>query len=240
MLRKACTNNNMVAALGLLVLIILGQSTLFDWLIDTIPGRIVMIAFILGISYMNNNLGVVAVLLIIIMFNQSEIALFEGFTSDASCNRTDSSCNIIDPSCNRIDPSCNITDPSGNRKHHRKGRVTKVTEDSSNNILLMDASGNIKASVQNYLDGSGNNTSNNSTTTDSTSTDSTTTDSTSTDSTSTDSTTEAFDNMLDMEDSIKRGKPSDALSTQVPDPRKIDTSGVQGYSGFSTSTYSSM
>lgn len=209
MLRKACTNNNIVAALGLLVLIILGQSTLFDWLIDTIPGRIVMIALILGISYMNNNLGVVAVLLIIIMFNQSEIALFEGFTADASCNRTDSSCNIIDPSCNIIDPSCNITDPSGNRKHHRKGRVTKVTEDPSNNILLMDASGNIKASVQNYLDGSG-------------------------------STTEPFDNMLDMEDSIKRGKPSDTLSTQVPDPRNIDTSKVQAYSGFSTSTYSSM
>lgn len=212
MLRKACTNNNMVAALGLLAILILGQSTLFDWFIDTIPGRIVMIALILGISYMNNTLGVVAVLIIIIMFNQSEIALFEGFTSDASCNRTDSSCNIIDPSCNIIDPSCNITDPSGNRK----GRVTKVTEDSSNNILLMDASGNIKASVKNYLDVSGNN------------------------STSTNTTDEGFDNMLDMEDSIKRGKPSDALSTQVHDPRKIDTSGVQGYSGFSTSTYSSM
>ena len=238
MLRKACTNNNMVAALGLLVLIILGQTTLFDWLIDTIPGRIVMIAFILGISYMNNNLGVVAVLLIIIMFNQSEIALFEGFTSDASCNRTDSSCNIIDPSCNRIDPSCNIIDPSCNiidpscnitdPSGNRKGRVTKVTEDPSNNILLMDASGNIKARVQNNLDGFvGNNTSNN-------------TNDKSRPKKSTDTTVEGFDNMLDIEDSIKRGKPSDALSTQVPDPRKIDTSGVQGYSGFSTSSYSSM
>jgi uncharacterized membrane protein len=234
MLRKACTNNNIVAALGLLAIIILGQSTVFDWLIDTIPGRIVMIGLILGISYMNNTLGVVAVLLIIIMFNQSEIALFEGFTSDASCNRTDSSCNIIDPSCNRIDPSCNITDPSGNRKHHRKGRVTKVTEDSSKNILLMDASGNIKASVKNYLDGSGSTNSKQQ--------------STSTHSHSnnmhnrkgTDTTTEGFDNMLDMEDSIKRGKPSDSLSNQVPDPRNIDTSEVQAYSGFSTSTYSSM
>lgn len=208
MLRKACTNNNMVAALGLLVLIILGQTTLFDWLIDTIPGRIVMIALILGISYMNNNLGVVAVLLIIIMFNQSEIALFEGFTADAS----------------------------GDRKHPRKGRVTKVTEDLSKNILLMDAKGNIKASVTNPLGSSGSNTSNN--------TNDNTNDKSrprkSNNSTTTDSTTEAFDNMLDMEDSIKRGKPSDALSTQVPDPRKIDTSSVQGYSGFSTSTYSSM
>ena len=214
MLRKACTNNNMVAALGLLVLIILGQSTLFDWLIDTIPGRIVMIALILGISYMNNNLGVVAVLLIIIMFNQSEIALFEGFTADASGN---------------------LTDASGNRKHHRKDRVTKVTEDSSNNILLMDASGNIKASVKNYLDGSGNNMNGKHK-----STSGSRHSNNMPNSTATDTTTEGFDNMLDMEDSIKRGKPSDALSTQVPDPRKIDTSGVQGYSGFSTSTYSSM
>jgi len=218
MLRKACTNNNMVAALGLLVLIILGQSTLFDWLIDTIPGRIVMIALILGISYINNNLGVVAVLLIIIMFNQSEIALFEGFTADASGN---------------------LTDASGNRKHHhkhhRKDRVTKVTEDSSNNILLMDASGNIKASVKNYLDVSDNNMNGKHK-----STSRSRHSNNMPNSTATDTTTEGFDNMLDMEDSIKRGKPSDALSTQVPDPRKIDTSGVQGYSGFSTSTYSSM
>ena len=221
MLRKACINNNIVAALGLLVLIILGQSTLFDWLIDTIPGRIVMIALILGISYMNNNLGVVAVLLIIIMFNQSEIALFEGFTADASGNVADA--------------SGNLTDASGNRKHHRKGRVTKVTEDSSNNILLMDASGNIKASVKNYLDGSGNNMNGKNK-----STSGSRHSNTMPNSTSTNTTTEGFDNMLDMEDSIKRGKPSDALSTQVPDPRKIDTSGVQGYSGFSTSTYSSM
>lgn len=228
MLRKACTNNNMVAALGLLVLIILGQSTLFDWLIDTIPGRIVMIALILGISYMNNNLGVVAVLLIIIMFNQSEIALFEGFTADASGNLADASGNVADA-------SGNLTDASGNRKHHRKDRVTKVTEDSSKNILLMDASGNIKASVKNYLDGSGNNMNGKHK-----STSGSRHSNTMPNSTSTNTTTEGFDNMLDMEDSIKRGKPSDALSTQVPDPRKIDTSGVQGYSGFSTSTYSSM
>jgi hypothetical protein len=214
MLRKACTNNNMVAALGLLVLIILGQSTLFDWLIDTIPGRIVMIAIILGISYMNNNLGVVAVLLIIIMFNQSEIALFEGFTADASGN---------------------LTDASGNRKHHRKDRVTKVTEDSSNNILLMDASGNIKARVKNYLDGSGNNMN-----VKDKSTSGSRHSNNMPNRSGTDTTTEGFNNMLDMEDSIKRGKPSDALSTQIPDPRKIDTSDVQGYSGFSTSTYSSM
>ncbi|MAD12072.1 MAG: hypothetical protein CMC04_05060 [Flavobacteriaceae bacterium] len=225
MLRKACTNNNMVAALGLLVLIILGQTTLFDLLIDTIPGRIVMIALILGISYMNNNLGVVAVLLIIIMFNQSEIALFEGLTnSDQGDNRN-------------------------SKIPHRKDKVTKVTEDSHKNILLMDEKGNIKASVPNPLDrngkrkhksNSGSSKPNNSSSNNSTATDSTTTDSTPTDSTDTDTTAEGFDNMLDMEDSIKRGKPSDALSTQVPDPRKIDTSGVQGYSGFSTSTYSSM
>ena len=214
MLRKACTNNNMVAALGLLVLIILGQTTLFDLLIDTIPGRIVMIALILGISYMNNNLGVVAVLLIIIMFNQSEIALFEG-------------CTTYDKSDNRNGGVTKVT------------KVTKVTtEDSDNNILLMDEKGNIKAKVQNPLDEigkrkhkstSGSSKPNNNTPTDSTA-----------DSTSTDTTAEGFDNMLDMEDSIKRGKPSDALSTQVHDPRKIDTSCVQGYSGFSTSTYSSM
>jgi hypothetical protein len=207
----------MFASLGLLAILVLGQSTLFDWLIDTIPGRIVMIALIMGISYMNNTLGVVAVLLIIIMFNQSDIALFEGFTAHARDNITDTG--------------------HHHHKHHRKDRVTKVTEDSSNNILLMDASGNIKASVKNYLH-AGNNMNgkhksrsgprhfNNMP-----------------NRTGSDTTTEGFDNnnnIVDMEDTIKRGKPSDTLSTQVPDPRNIDTSKVQAYSGFSTSTYSYM
>lgn len=217
MLRKACTNKNMFASLGLLAILVLGQSTLFDWLIDTIPGRIVMIALIMGISYMNNTLGVVAVLLIIIMFNQSDIALFEGFTAHDRDNITDTG--------------------HHHHKHHRKDRVTKVTEDSSNNILLMDASGNIKARVKNYLHAGNNmngkhksrsgprhfdNMPNRR---------------------GSDTTTEGFDNnnnIVDMEDTIKRGKPSDTLSTQVPDPRNIDTSKVQAYSGFSTSTYSYM
>jgi hypothetical protein len=61
----------------LLLIIILSQAKFFNFLIDTAVGRIVLITFILGISYTNKILGIVSVLFIIIMFNQSGI--YEGF-----------------------------------------------------------------------------------------------------------------------------------------------------------------
>ena len=61
----------------LLLIIILSQAKFFNFLIDTAVGRIVLISFILGISYINKILGVVSVLFIIIMFNQ--IGIYEGF-----------------------------------------------------------------------------------------------------------------------------------------------------------------
>jgi hypothetical protein len=68
----------------LILIILLSQSRFFNFLIDTALGRAFLILFILVISYVNKILGVVAVLFIIIMFNQSSIGYMEGFTSDSS------------------------------------------------------------------------------------------------------------------------------------------------------------
>jgi hypothetical protein len=51
---------------------------------DTALGRTILILFILGISYTNKILGVVAVLFIIIAFNNSNIGYLEGFTNAAN------------------------------------------------------------------------------------------------------------------------------------------------------------
>lgn len=75
------SKNNIGIISTLILVILLSQSRVFDFLIDTALGRMILILFILGISHMQKILGVVAVLFIIIMINQSEIRIFEGFNS---------------------------------------------------------------------------------------------------------------------------------------------------------------
>jgi hypothetical protein len=83
---KLVSKNSMGALATLILVILLSQSRFFDFLIDTILGRAFLILFILGISYTNHILGVVAVLFIIIIFNQSDIGYIEGFNSGNSTN----------------------------------------------------------------------------------------------------------------------------------------------------------
>ena len=78
---KLVSKNNLGAVATLLLVILLSQSRFFDFLIDTALGRTILILFILGISYTNKILGVVAVLFIIISFNNSNIGYLEGFTT---------------------------------------------------------------------------------------------------------------------------------------------------------------
>ena len=70
---KLVSKNNVGGVATLLLVILLSQSRFFDFLMDTALGRAVLILFILGISYTNKILGVVAVLFIIIAFNNSDI-----------------------------------------------------------------------------------------------------------------------------------------------------------------------
>ena len=101
---KLLSKNNIGVVSTLILVILLTQARVFDFLIDTSLGMFILIIFILGISYMNRNLGLVAVLIIIIMMNQSDTGYFEGFsmkditknvkqikppTSDASGNSTE-------------------------------------------------------------------------------------------------------------------------------------------------------
>jgi hypothetical protein len=81
---KLVSKNNMGVVATLLLVILLSQSKLLNFLIETALGRAVLILFILGISYTNKILGVVAVLFVIIMVSNSNMAIFtEGFTDDS-------------------------------------------------------------------------------------------------------------------------------------------------------------
>lgn len=91
---KLVSKNNIGCVATLLLVVLLSQSKFFNFLIDTALGRIILILFILFISYTNKILGIVSVLLIIIVFNNSDIAYIEGFTESPSTPATITSTNI--------------------------------------------------------------------------------------------------------------------------------------------------
>jgi hypothetical protein len=79
---KLVSKNNLGVVTALILVILLSQGRFFNFLLDTALGRAILILFILFISYTNKILGVVSVLFIIIMFNNSDIGYMEGFTTD--------------------------------------------------------------------------------------------------------------------------------------------------------------
>lgn len=85
---KLVSKNNLGAVTALSLVILLSQSRFFNFLLDTTLGRAVLILFILIISYTNKILGVVSVLFIIIMFNNSDIGYMEGFTAPSNMEST--------------------------------------------------------------------------------------------------------------------------------------------------------
>ena len=80
------SKNNIGIVVALLLVILLSQSKFFNFLLDTTLGRSILVFLILILAYVNKILGVVAVLFIIILLNQSDIGYLEGFT-DGSGNK---------------------------------------------------------------------------------------------------------------------------------------------------------
>jgi hypothetical protein len=113
---KIISKNNIGVVLTLILVILLSQSRFLDFLLETHLGRIVLLSFIIFISYINKFFGLLAVLFIIIAFNNSQYGTvysynyFEGF--DVSGNSIDISGNSIDISGNSIDISGNLTKQS--------------------------------------------------------------------------------------------------------------------------------
>jgi hypothetical protein len=82
------SKNSLGAAGALLLVVILSQARFFNFLLDTALGRAILIVSILFISYANQILGVISILFIIIMFNNSNIGYMEGFVPNLSSANT--------------------------------------------------------------------------------------------------------------------------------------------------------
>ena len=96
------SKNNLGVVVALLLVVILSQAQFFNFLLDTALGRAILILFILFISYTNQILGVISVLFVIIMFNNSDIGYMEGFTSPTTAT----------PTTATVTPSTSTTTPS--------------------------------------------------------------------------------------------------------------------------------
>lgn len=116
---KLGSKNNMGAIATIILIILLSQSRFFNFLIDTALGRLFLIAFILAITCMNKILGVVIVLFIMIMFNQSTIGYMEGFTQDK----------------NKDEDTSKVALHNKNEKNKDKGREGFNTVDREGTIL---------------------------------------------------------------------------------------------------------
>jgi len=80
------SKNNLGAVGALMLVILLTQSRIFNFLLDTTLGRFALIIMLILISYANKIFGVVTVLLIIVLFNVSDIAYLEGFDGNKDNN----------------------------------------------------------------------------------------------------------------------------------------------------------
>jgi hypothetical protein len=110
---KIVSKNNLGGVTALLLIILLSQGRVFNFLLETALGRTILILFILVISYINKILGVVSVLFIIIMFNNSDIGYLEGFTNSLSTNSTNTiSSKIASNNKDITRPSTNTTTPT--------------------------------------------------------------------------------------------------------------------------------
>ena len=76
---KLVSKNNMGAVVTLVLVILLSQSRFFDFLTDTTLGRMVVLVLIIFISYTNKILGLLAVLFIIIAFNQYDMNVVQSY-----------------------------------------------------------------------------------------------------------------------------------------------------------------
>jgi predicted lactoylglutathione lyase len=96
---KLVSKNNMSVVVTLILVVLLSQSRFFDFLTDTILGRILILMIIIFISHTNKFLGLLAVLFIMIAFEQhnknivQSYNFYEGF--DVSGNTSDISGNQI-------------------------------------------------------------------------------------------------------------------------------------------------
>ena len=77
---KLLSKTNMGGVATIILVILLCQARFFNFLVGTTLGRAVLVFLVLGITCVHHILGVIAVLAIVVIYNQSNLDYMEGFT----------------------------------------------------------------------------------------------------------------------------------------------------------------
>ena len=83
---KLLSKTNMGGLATIIFVILLCEARFFNFLVGTTLGRAVLVFLVLGISCVHHILGVIAVLAIVVIYNQSNVDYMEGFTDGAVNN----------------------------------------------------------------------------------------------------------------------------------------------------------
>jgi hypothetical protein len=103
--------NSVGAIIILLLVILLSQAQFFDFMMNTSLGRFFLITIILFVSYIHKILGITCVLLIVLIFNNSDY----------------SNLSYLEGMANPISPSVS-TEKKNKKRKHKKEIKNKATE----------------------------------------------------------------------------------------------------------------
>jgi hypothetical protein len=148
---KLLSKNIIGGVTTLLLIILLTQSRLFDFLINTHLGRVFLILAILGISYCHKIFGVVAVLFIIIIFNQSEISFLEGFT-DTTTDTTTTTVPSDKPT------SADISTTVSQKKDEVKNKIAQLAQQNATTTSSSAVAATAPISTETFMGREGFNT----------------------------------------------------------------------------------
>ena len=139
--------NNISIISTLILVILLSQARVFDFLIETYLGRLLLITIVSLIAYFNKIIGLMAVLFIIIAFNYNDAQtsvlsynFYEGFeSSENETSKKDVNKNInkkpLKDNTNDTTSSSNDSSNTSSKKNELEGREGFCMSDRELNIL---------------------------------------------------------------------------------------------------------
>lgn len=120
--------NSFGAVIILLLVILLSQAQFFDFMMNTSLGRFFLITIILIVSFIHKILGITCVLLIILIFNNSDcsgLSYLEGMTNPISVTSYFNSPSVSTP---QVLHSVSKTEKKNKKNKHKKEIKNKATE----------------------------------------------------------------------------------------------------------------
>ena len=125
---------------ALVLVLLMCESRLFNFLINSFLGKLILIGLVMYFSYIHKILGIVVVLFVIIIFNNNNMAYYEGFEQlqDASGNIQDASGNIKKAKIKQNNDDSDNTTGKGTNGKGTKLKAAKMNNNNSDSLEGFD------------------------------------------------------------------------------------------------------